>query len=117
MVLAAFGQDMTLEDIDSALQFEPGLFTWTISAAALLAERINGVAIYSQLNYTGALLRRAKLTSRSIGDPIGIPIKSDTQLPTLRENANKRTKSCKQQTSKIVGSLATKFVKSCLVAI
>jgi hypothetical protein len=51
MVLAAFGQDTTLEDIDSALQFQPGLFTWTISAAALLAERINGVAIYSQLNY------------------------------------------------------------------
>src|ERR1700674_1308517 len=51
MVLAAFGQDMALDEIDAALQFQPGLFTWTISAAALLAERIDGVAIYSELDY------------------------------------------------------------------
>lgn len=42
---------MTLDEIDATLQFQPGLFTWTISAAALLAERIDGVAIYSALDY------------------------------------------------------------------
>ena len=51
MVLAAFGQEMTLDEIDTALQFRPGLFTWTIRAAALLAERLGGVTLYSELDY------------------------------------------------------------------
>jgi hypothetical protein len=51
MVLATVGQDMTLDEIDAALQFQSGLFTWTISAAALVAERVDGVAMYSELDY------------------------------------------------------------------
>jgi hypothetical protein len=51
MVLEVSGDSISWEALDARLEAIPGLASWTISAASVLAERIPGTKLYSHIDY------------------------------------------------------------------
>lgn len=51
MVLEACGQRISWDELDRQLEALPTLSSWTVSVAAVLAEKIPGTKLYSRIDY------------------------------------------------------------------
>ena len=51
MTLDTVGKPISWGEADAAVDFVPGLYSWSISAAAAIAERVQGTKFFSALDY------------------------------------------------------------------